>query len=168
MKGFSVLLGSLILAAASMTFAADPTFKDYTITPVFTGPNHKLVPQENSSPMMDLARVQALKGKVNFAGHYILHRLGCGGSAICGEVLDAQTGEVVGGLPNAYDGSTFGIVYQPDSRLIIVSGITLDGEEDAQGNALESGNRDRYYEFVSNEFRLLSMTDVESSPMDEE
>jgi hypothetical protein len=33
---------------------------------------------------------------------------------------------------------------------------------------LESGNRDRYYEFVSNEFRLLSMTDVESSPMDEE
>jgi hypothetical protein len=167
-KGFSVLLGSLILAAASMAFAADPAFKDYTVTPVFTSPNHKLVPQENSSSMMDQARMQALKGKVNFAGHYILHRLGCGGSAICGEVLDVQTGEVVGGLPNAYDGSTFGMVYQPDSRLIIVSGITLDGEEDAQGNALESGNRDRYYEFVNNEFRLLSMTDVESSPMDEE
>ena len=111
-----------------MAFAADPAFKDYTVTPVFTGPNHKLVPQENSSPMMDQARVQALKGKVNFAGHYILHRLGCGGSAICGEVLDAQTGEVVGGLPNAYDGSTFGMVFQPDSSLIIVSGITLDGE----------------------------------------
>lgn len=76
-----------------MAFAADPAFKDYTVTPVFTGPNHKLVPQENSSPMMDQARVQALKGKVNFAGHYILHRLGCGGSAICGEVLDAQTGK---------------------------------------------------------------------------
>ncbi|MCR8934035.1 MULTISPECIES: hypothetical protein [unclassified Pseudomonas] len=75
MKGFSVLLGSLILAAASMAFAADPAFKDYTVTPVFTGPNHKLVRQENSSPMMDQARVQALKGKVNFAGHYILHRL---------------------------------------------------------------------------------------------
>jgi hypothetical protein len=60
-KGFSVLLGSLILAAASMAFAADPAFKDYTVTPVFTGPNHKLVPQENSSPMMDQARVQALK-----------------------------------------------------------------------------------------------------------
>ena len=75
MKGFPVLLGSLILAAASMAFAADPAFKDYTVTPVFTGPNHKLVRQENSSPMMDQARVQALKGKVNFAGHYILHRL---------------------------------------------------------------------------------------------
>lgn len=126
LKGFSIVLGSLILTAASMTSAADPAFKDYTVTPVFTGPNHKLVPQENSSPMMDQGRVQALQDKVNFAGHYILNRLGCGGSAICGEVLDAQ------------------------------------------GNALESGNRDRYYEFVNNEFRLLSMTDVESSPMDEE
>ena len=113
MKGFSVLLGSLILAAASMAFAADPTFKDYTITPVFTGSNHKLVPQENSSPMMDQARAQALKGKVNFAGHYILQRLGCGGSAICGEVLDAQTGEVVGGLPNAYDGSSSALFTSP-------------------------------------------------------
>jgi hypothetical protein len=167
-KGSSFVLGILIFTAASMAFAAEPTFKNYTVTPVFTGPNHKLVPQENSSPTTDQARVQALQGKVNFAGHYILHRLVCGGSAICGEVLDAQAGEVVGGLPNAYEGSTFGMAYQPDSRMIIVSGITLDCEEDAQGNALESGNRVRYYEFVNNEFRLLSMTDVESSPMDEE
>lgn len=160
MKGFSVLLGSLLLAAASMAFAADPAFKDFTVTPVFTGPNHKLVPQENSSPMMDQARVQALKGKVNFAGHYILHRLGCGGSAICGEVLDVQTGEVVGGLPNAYDASTFGIVYQPDSRMLIVSGISADTEEDAQGNELEARYRTRYYEFVNNEFRLLMFKDL--------
>ncbi|MCF5700104.1 hypothetical protein GIV24_01075 [Pseudomonas syringae] len=151
-----------------MAFASEPVFKDFGVTPVFIGPNHQLKPQENTNPVIDSARAKALQGKVNFAGHYILHRLGCGGSAICGEVLDAQTGEVVGGLPNAYDGSTFGMVYQPDSRLIIVSGITLDGEEDAQGNTLESGNRDRYYEFVNNEFRLLSMTDVESSSMDEE
>lgn len=168
MNWLSLVAGSLLAISTAMAFAADPAFKDYTVTPVFNGPNHKLVPQENSNPMMDQTRVQALKSKVNFAGHYILHRLGCGGSAICGEVLDAQTGEVVGGLPNAYDGSTFGMVYQPDSRLIIVSGITLDGEQDSQGNALESGNRDRYYEFVNNEFRLLSMTDVESSPMDDE
>ena len=168
MKGFSLLLGSLLLAATSMASAADPAFKDYRVASVFPGPNHEPVPQEQNNPVMESDRAKALQGKVNFAGHYILHRLGCGGSAICGEVLDAQTGEVVGGLPNAYDGSTFGMVYQPDSRLIIVSGITLDGEEDAQGNALESGNRDRYYEFVNNEFRLLSMTDVESPPMDEE
>ncbi|VVO57189.1 hypothetical protein PS732_00625 [Pseudomonas fluorescens] len=166
MKGFSALLGSLILAATSMAFAADPDFKDYPVTPVFTGTHHALVPQENSNPVMDSARSKALKGKVNFAGHYILNPLGCGGGAICAEVLDAQTGEVAGGLPNAYDGSTFAMLYQPDSRLILISGITLDGEEDAQGNSLESVNRNRYYEFVNNEFRLLSMTDAESPPLD--
>lgn len=166
MKGFSVLLGTLILAAASMAFAADPTFKNFTVTPVFTGTHHELVPQENSNPVMDQARAKALKGKVNFAGHYILHQLGCGGSAICTEVLDARTGEVAGGLPNAYDGSTFAMLYQADSRLILISGITLDGEEDAQGNSLESVNRDRYYEFVNNEFRLLTMTEAESPPLD--
>ncbi|MFJ7315930.1 hypothetical protein ACIQVE_24840 [Pseudomonas sp. NPDC098747] len=166
MKGFSILLGSVLLAIASLAFAADPDFKGYTVTPVFTGTHHELVPQENSNPMMDQARSRALKGKVNFAGHYILHPLGCGGSAICAEVLDARTGEVVGGLPNAYDGSTFAMVYQPDSRLIFISGITLDGEEDAQGNSLESINRDRYYEFVGNEFRLLTMTEAESPLLD--
>jgi hypothetical protein len=41
--------------------------------------------------------------------------------------------------------------------LIIISGIALDTEEDAQGNQLESRNRDRYYEFVNNEFRLLTI-----------
>lgn len=160
MNWLSLVAGSLLAISTAMAFAADPTFKDYTVTPVFTGPNHKLVPQENSSPMMDQARAQALKGKVNFAGHYILHRLGCGGNAICGEVLDAQTGEVVGGLPNASDGSTFGIVYQPDSRMLIVSGISADTEEDAQGNELETRYRTRYYEFVNNEFRLLMFKDL--------
>jgi len=160
MNWLSLVAGSLLAISTAMAFAADPTFKDYTVTPVFNGPNHKLVPQENSSPMMDQARAQALKGKVNFAGHYILHRLGCGGSAVCGEVLDAQTGEVVCGLPNAYDGSTFGIVYQPDSRMLIVSGISADTEEDAQGNELETRYRTRYYEFVNNEFRLLMFKDL--------
>ena len=166
MKGCSVLLGGLLAIATSMAFAADPDFKDYTVTPVFTGANHEPVPQENGNAMMDQARARALKGKVNFAGHYILYRLGCGGSAICGEVLDARTGDVVVGLPNAYDGSTFDMAYQPDSRLIFISGLALDGEEDAQGNRLESRYRDRYYEFVNNEFRLLTITDAESPPLD--
>ena len=166
MKGFLVLLGSLLLAVSSTAFAADPDFKDYTVTPVFTGTHHAMVPQENSNPVMDQARAQALKGKVNFAGHYIVNPLGCGGGAICAEVLDARTGEVVGELPNAYDGSTFAMLYQPDSRLIFITGISLDGEVDAQGNSLESVNRDRYYEFVNNEFRLLTMTDAESPPLE--
>ncbi|WP_192559302.1 hypothetical protein [Pseudomonas allokribbensis] len=160
MKGCSVLLGSLLAIATSVAYAANPAFKDYTVSPVFAGTNHEPVPQEHSNPRMDKDRAQALKRKVNFAGHYILYQFGCGGSTICGEVLDARTGEVVGGLPNAYDGNTFSLSNKPDSRLLIVSGIAADTEEDAQGNELESRYRTRYFEFVNNEFRLLAFKDL--------
>ena len=160
MKGCSVLLGGLLAIVASVAFAADPDFKDYTVTPEFTGINHEPVSQEHSNPRMDKDRAQALKRKVSFAGHYFLYRVGCGGSAICGEVLDARTGEVVVGLPNAHDGNTFSLSNKPDSRLLIVSGIAADTEEDAQGNELESRYRTRYFEFVNNEFRLLTFKDL--------
>lgn len=159
MKGLSILLGCILASAASLSFAADPSFKDFTVTEVFAGPNHTPAPQENSNQWMDEARAQALAGKVNFAGHYVLHKVGCGGSAMCVEVLDAQTGEVATGLPNAYDGNLLALSYHPDSNLIIVSGITADTEEDLKGKRLKNRDRTRYYEFVNNEFRLLKIKD---------
>lgn len=158
-KGLSILLGCVLAGAASLSFAADPSFTEFNVTEVFAGPNHALAPQENSNQWMDEARAQALAGKVNFAGHYVLHKVGCGGSALCVEVLDAQTGEVVTGLPNAYDGDFLDLSYQPDSNLIIVSGITADTEKDLKGKRLKSRDRVRYYEFVDNEFRLLKIKD---------
>jgi hypothetical protein len=115
--------------------------------------------QENSNQWMDEVRSQALAGKVNFAGHYVLHREGCGGSTMCVEVLDAQAGEVATGQPNANDGNLLTLSYQPDSNLIIVSGITANTEEDMKGKRLKNRDRTRYYEFVNNEFRLLKITD---------
>jgi len=44
--------------------------------------------------------------------------------------------------------------------MLIVSGISADTEEDAQGNELETRYRTRYYEFVNNEFRLLMFKDL--------
>lgn len=159
MKGLSILLGCILAGATSLSFAADPSFTDFTITEVFAGPNHAPVPQENSNQWMDEARAQALAGKVNFAGHYVLHRMGCGGSTMCVEVLDAQTGEIATGLPNAYDGNALVLSYRPDSNLIIVYGITVDTEEDLKGKQLKNRYRTRYYEFVNNEFQLLKITD---------
>lgn len=78
---------------------------------------------------------------------------------MCVEVLDAQTGEVTRGLPNAYDGDFLDLSYQPDSNLIIVSGITANTEEDMKGNRLKKRDRVRYYEFVNDEFRLLKIKD---------
>ena len=159
MKGLSVLMGCVLASAASLCFAADPSFKDFNVTEIFAGPNHALVPQQDSSQWTNEARSQALAGKINFAGHYVLHKVGCGGSALCVEVLNAQTGDVATGLPNTYDGNLLDLTYRPDSNLIIVSGITADTEEDMQGKPLKNRDRIRYYEFVNNEFRLLKIKD---------
>jgi hypothetical protein len=154
-----MLMGGLLTMAAAQCFAADPVFKDFPVTDVFAGPNHALVPQENSNQWMDEARSQALTRQVNFAGHYVLHKMGCGGSTMCVELLDAQTGDVATGLPNAYDGNLLDLTYKPDSNLIIVSGITADTEEDMHGKRLKNRDRVRYYAFVNNEFRLLKIKD---------
>ncbi|MDI2592784.1 hypothetical protein POF45_15325 [Pseudomonas sp. 681] len=49
MKGLVILVGGALAAFASLSFAADPSFKDFTVAEVFSGPNHTLAPQENSS-----------------------------------------------------------------------------------------------------------------------
>lgn len=159
MKGLSILLGCVLAGAAPLCFAADPSFNDFNVTEIFAGPNHALAPQENSSQWTNESRSQALVGKVNFAGHYVLHKVGCGGSTMCVELLDAQTGDVATGLPNAYDGNLLDLTYKPDSNLIIVSGITVDTEEDMKGKPLKNRDRIRYYKFENNEFRLLKIKD---------
>ncbi|MGE8179171.1 hypothetical protein [Pseudomonas fluorescens] len=164
MKGFSALFGSFLAISTSLCFAADLKFEDFKVAEVFSGQNHALLPVENSSPLWDENRVQAITRKVNFAGYYIVHTMGCGGGTICGEVLDARTGAVVASLPNAYymageEGGYFHMTFKPDSNLIKVSGVTADAEVDLSGKPLPSGDRVRYYEFTNNDFRLLKVKD---------
>jgi hypothetical protein len=161
-KGLSVLFGGFLAISTSLCFAADLKFEDFKAAEVFTGQNHALLPVENSSPLWDEYRAQAITRKVNFAGHYIMHTMDCGGGTICGEVLDARTGAVVASLPNAYymageEGGYFHMTFKPDSNLIQVSGVTADAEVDLNGDPLVSGDRVRYYEFTNNDFRLLKV-----------
>ncbi|APC19257.1 hypothetical protein BLL42_14515 [Pseudomonas frederiksbergensis] len=142
-----------------MCFAAGMKFEDFKVAEVFSGQNHALLPVDHSNLWMDEARAQAIAGKVNFAGHYILHKFGCGGGTLCAEVLDARTGEVVTGLPNAYNGDSLVLSYQSDSNLIIISGVAADSEKDMKGKGLKRGDRVRYYEFANNAFRLLKIKD---------
>lgn len=158
-KGFSALFGSLLVVTTSQCFASGLKFEDFKAAEVFAGQNHALLPVDHSNLWMDEARAQAIAGKVNFAGHYILYKFGCGGSTFCGEVLDARTGEVVTGLPNAYNGDSLVLSYQSDSNLIIISGVTADSEKDMKGKSLKRGDRVRYYEFANNTFRLLKIKD---------
>ncbi|WP_371369515.1 hypothetical protein ACA097_07705 [Pseudomonas sp. QL9] len=102
-KFFDAVIMGLALCVCMLNADADelvPTFQDYRVDSVFSGPNHDLAVSAQSGALWGEYRKEAIKRKVNFAGHYIIYTGGCGGGAICGEILDAMTGEVISGFPN--------------------------------------------------------------------
>ncbi|MDA8486833.1 hypothetical protein NNO07_27560 [Pseudomonas resinovorans] len=147
-----------VLSACADT--AEPQFEDYKVDSIFAGPNHEMDAIDQNDDKWTIYRRNAIKRKVNFAGHYILYTGDCGGGAICGEILDAKTGKIVSGFPNAYqldspDGSYYDAGFRPESRLLVISGVAADPEKDQDGKVLPAVNRTRYFEFKSNELVLI-------------
>ena len=146
------------------SFTADPHFEDYKVEQIFQGDNHKLVVEGNNDDDWSSYRKQAIKKPVNFAGHYIIFATGCGGGAICGEILDAQTGKIAASFPNAYeidsaDGSYYEASFRLDSRLIVISGVAADPERGINGEKLSRSNRTRYFELKDSQLQLLKIVD---------
>lgn len=118
-----------------------PQFEDYTVTKVVKN---------------NLGKYSA-----NFAGHYHILTKGCGGGAICGEIIDVETGKSVTVFPNAYlieddEGNNyFDAEYKVKSSLLIISGIAADTEVDSNNNVLENVYRIRYYNFLNGKLVLL-------------
>lgn len=157
-----LLLGALLISLGSV--AAELRFEDYKVEQIFKGENHQLVVEDDNEDNWSLYRKQAIKKPVNFAGHYIVFATGCGGGAICGEILDAQTGRVAAAFPNAYemdsvDGSYYDAGFKLDSRLIVISGVAADPEVGLTGEKLASANRTRYFELKDNKLTLLMIVD---------
>lgn len=157
----SVLLFATLLISLE-NFAAEPRFEDYKAEQIFQGENHELVVEEENDDSWTLYRKQATKKPVNFAGRYIIFAIGCGGGAICGEILDVQTGKIAASFPNAYeidsiDGGYYEADFKLDSRLIVISGISADPEVGMNGEKLQPKNRTRYFEFDGNALRLLKI-----------
>jgi hypothetical protein len=164
-KFCKALLVALVLCSQALVVnacAADLKFENYKVDSIFAGPNHALDIADQSNDNWKTYRSNAIKRKVNFAGHYIVYTGGCGGGAICGEILDAKTGKIVSGFPNAYelespDGSFYGAVFHLNSNLLVISGIAADPEKDQNGKVLPAQNRTRYYEFTDNELVLMKV-----------
>lgn len=138
-------------------------FESYKVNEVYSGEYHSLVSAGQVDRKWAESRKSAMDGPVNFAGHYVIHTDGCGGGAICGEILDVKTGKVVESFPNAYyiigndDSAPFAIVSKPDSRLLIVIGVTADSEVGVDGSELDESNRQRYYEFSNDKLKLIKL-----------
>lgn len=164
---FCPLLAALALCAQVLSISAhamEPKFQDYKVDSVFAGPNHALDVPDQGEDNWKTYRTNAIKRKVNFAGHYIIFTGSCGGGAICGEILDAKTGKLVSGYPNAYelesaDGSSYGAVFHPDSRLLVISGMAADPEKDQNGKVLSRKNRIRYFELKDQKLLLINVAD---------
>jgi hypothetical protein len=157
----AALLGIFLVSFSSL--AAEPRFEEYKVNRIFKGDNHELV-VEDDEDNWSLYRKQAIKKPVNFAGHYIVFAMGCGGGAICGEILDAQTGSIAASFPNAYemdspDGSYYDASFKLDSRLMVISGVAGDPEVGLAGEKLASANRTRYFELKDNKLKLLMIVD---------
>ena len=145
MKIKTVLLTALLLAFGSVCLAQSgkTTFKQYGAR-VENLKNVKV--NLNSHPVAKRFRTNlrnAAKGKVNFAGHFILTTWGCGTNCTESAIIDARDGRVF--FPKEFQGVVQGFcdlpenanptdapdmkdeyapfVYRADSRLLVLNGF---------------------------------------------
>lgn len=84
----------------------------------------------------------AAKTGVNYAGHFVIATWGCGTGCTSSALIDARTGKVF--FPDILQGVGAGfcelpdnsetLAYQPDSRLLILSGFKGNARNGANGN----------------------------------
>ena len=95
-----------------------PQFEKYPVADVYRGQPAEV--DFDSYPGSETFRTAILSGVsegVNFAGHYTVVTWGCGTSCQNSAIVDVETGNiVVYGIV-----STYGVLFQPDSRLLVVN-----------------------------------------------
>lgn len=84
----------------------------------------------------------AARDGVNFAGHFVVATWGCGTGCTASALINARTGRVF--FPDVLQGVGAGfcelpdytetLVYQPDSRLLVLSGFKGSARNGASGN----------------------------------
>lgn len=128
-----ILLGALLLAFNTIGFAQSttPTFTRYAArVEKIRNVRVNLKSHKHANGYRTNLRNAAKEG-VNFAGHYILTTWGCGTNCSQSAIIDARNGRVF--FPDELEGTIFGfcdlpddtepIVYQADSRLLVLSGF---------------------------------------------
>jgi len=133
MKIRIILLTALFLAFSSIVFAqsSTPTFTQYAAKVEKTKGVRVNLKSNKKARMFRTNLRNAAKEGVNFAGHYILTTWGCGTNCSVSAIIDARNGNVF--FPDQLEGAGFGfcelpddtepIVYQADSRLLVLNGF---------------------------------------------
>ena len=125
-----------------------PEFKDYAVTEKFKGKIAVIDYSGNKYPEMFKTAIGAgVAGGVNFAGHYIVVKWGCGSDCEQGAVVDAINGSVYEIHPSGW---SCGIKFQSDSSLFIQNADQADCSYDWAG--------EKYYNWENNKFVLIYPT----------
>lgn len=153
----SLLFISLLLAGAlAAERQAAPRFEDYAV-PVYKGKRApvNLRSARGASSFRTRLREGAKEG-INFAGHYTLVGWGCGTSCVDAAIIDAKTGTVyfpkeLGGFGVWFwDNNDEPVLYKPNSRLLVLSGIpATEADSDNPKTGLY------YYEWTGARLRLI-------------
>ncbi len=117
----------LILIFSFSTYAKTPTFQDYPAQ-TYTGKNQPLKLTLQSKKYRTLFK-QMSQQQPNFAGHYVMETVGCGGGCSFALAYDAKTGQsfvLSDTFADCYSeqkGFTQNdIFFQKDSRLVMAVG----------------------------------------------
>ena len=123
-----------ILVFSFPIYAKTPTFHDYSAR-TYTGKNHPLKLTSESRKYRTFFK-QMSQQQPNFAGHYVMETVGCGGGCSFALAYNAKSGQSFV-LPNTFadcyskeKGFTQNdIFYQKDSRLVMAIGSRYGDQE---------------------------------------
>lgn len=158
------MLFALCLGFAPFVRADAPAlvFADYPGALPASVKHHAYVAEDPGMPSWESKRKAMAIFTPNLAGHYVAYTLDCGTGAVCGEIMDSQTGKVVTSFPDAYytgenvgADEDFDFSTRPDSRLLIIQGRGQGDELDQHGKVLRKGFYERYYAFDGQSLKLV-------------
>lgn len=160
MKKTNLLLVVFILSISSLAFGQRglPTFSQYSVRAENIKSKPVNLKSHKDARMFRTNLRNAAKGKVNFAGHFILTSWGCGTSCAQVGIIDARTGNVF--FPDELQGIGMGmsdwsddtelLEYKANSSLLKLNGF--------DGAARERENPDEgtyYYRWMGRSFKKL-------------
>ena len=165
MKRYALII-AVAFFMAIMAAAQRPAFNSYSV-PVEKARVRAI--DFKSSPDARSFRTrlsEAIRGGVNFAGHYVVAGWGCGTGCISGAIIDARNGRVYWpvqfyAMATGIDGNDYvdkPVEYRKNSRLLILRGSpgVKDGDPEKPGG-------EYYYEWRGNDLRLIKFIPYKSS-----
>ena len=161
MKGsvLTIVFIAMISVTASAQAVKRPSFKAYPAKVEAKKAKAINFRQSPDARSFRTRLTQAIRGDVNFAGHYIVAGWGCGTGCVSGAIIDARNGYVywpeqfnalgVGDTENGYVDEP--VAYRKNSRLLVITGSPGRAKDDDPD--LPSG--EYYYEWKAKKLRLI-------------